>query len=232
MSTGPLGTTLREHRTRRGLSQQALARRAGVSRTFLAQIERGESTPTVAVLLRLATALGVAAGTLLGEDPPPPPGGETVGVPLVADTIAAGPPAFVADHLEGTGTLPRDLLHSLGVDTRLAVLVRLGPDQDSMADTIPPGSTVLVDRAAVSEIVPRGIYAVREEVAGETGATVKRLVLDAPSRVLILLSDNPAHLPRALRLRAGQPLGDVVIGRVVWWTPPAPSTSSRRPVRW
>ena len=91
-----------------------------------------------------------------------------------------------------------------------------------MADTIPPGSTVLVDRTPVHEVLPRGIYAVREEIAGEAGATVKRLVLDVPSRVLILLSDNPAHLPRAIRLRAGQPLADVVIGRVVWWTPPAP----------
>jgi hypothetical protein len=41
--------------------------------------------------------------------------------------------------------------------------------------------------------------------------------------VLILLSDNPAHLPRAIRLKSGQPLSDVIVGRVVWWTPPLPA---------
>jgi hypothetical protein len=40
--------------------------------------------------------------------------------------------------------------------------------------------------------------------------------------VLILLSDNPAHMPRAIRLRAGLALSDLVVGRVVWWAPPAP----------
>jgi hypothetical protein len=82
----------------------------------------------------------------------------------------------------------------------------------------------LLDRSPIREVTPRGIYAVREEAAGEMGCTVKRLVLDEASRVLILLSDNPAHLPRAIRIKAGQPLADIVLGRVVWWAPawPAP----------
>ena len=143
-------------------------------------------------------------------------------VPLVADRIAAGPPMLVADRVERRDPLPRALLKSLGVDPQRAVLIRLGVDQDSMADTIPPGATVLVDRTPVRDVVPRGIYAVREETIGETGCSIKRLVLDADSRVLILLSDNPAHLPRAIRLKPGLPLGELVLGRVVWWTPPAP----------
>lgn len=220
MSTEELGAALREMRQRQGLSQQALADRAAVSRNFVAQIERGESVPTVATLSRLAAALATTVGGLLGEELPAAQAGDAIAIPVVADRIAAGPPLFVADHLDGHELFPRALLRNLGTDPAQAMLVRLGPDQDSMADTIPPGATVLLDRTPVREVVSRGIYAVREEIGGEMGCTIKRLVLDADARVLILLSDNPAHLPRAVRLKAGQPLADTIVGRVMWWTPP------------
>lgn len=223
MTSEQLSWRLRHLRKLAGLSQEALARRAGVSRNFLAQIERGESVPTVSVLRRLATALKTTVSQLLGEEPPAVANGEAVPVPLVADRIAAGPPAFVNDHVEGYEPLPAALLRSLGVEPSRAVLVRLGRDQDSMADTIPPGATVLIDLAPVEQIVPRQIYAVREEAGEGFGCTVKRLVFDPASRVLILLSDNPAHLPRAIPLRPGQPLSEVVLGRVVWWMPGRPA---------
>lgn len=219
MTTEQLSWRLRHLRKLAGLSQEALARRAGVSRNFLAQIERGESLPTVSVLRRLASALGTTVAHLLGEEPPAASSAETVPVPLVADRIAAGPPAFVNDHVEGYEPLPATLLKTLGVEPSRAVLVRLGKDQDSMADTIPPGATVLLDLTPVEHITPKQIYAVREEAGDSLGCTIKRLVLDPSSRVLILLSDNPAHLPRAIRLRPGQPLSEVVLGRVVWWMP-------------
>jgi transcriptional regulator with XRE-family HTH domain len=222
MSVEELGTLLREARRRRGLSQQALADRAGLSRNFVAQIERGESVPTVSTLARLATALATTVAELLGEDLPTGEPGDMVPVPLVADRIAAGPPMLLADHVERYEKIPYSLLRNLGVDPRQPVLVRLGPDQDSMADTIPPGSMVMLDRTPVRDIIPQRVYAVREDAGGDNGCTVKRLVLDTTSHVLILLSDNPAHLPRAIRLRAGQAISDVVIGRVVWWTPPTP----------
>ena len=222
MGIEELGAVLRERRASQGLSQQALADRAGLSRNFVAQVERGESSPTVATLARLAAALATTVGELLGEETHAPEPGDSVAVPLVADRIAAGPPLMLADHIEGHEPLPRALLRSLGVDSAQALLVRVGRDQDSMADTILPGATVLLDRSPVRDVMPQGIYAVREEVAGEHGCAIKRLVLDAASRVLILLSDNPAHLPRAIRLRSGQPLSDVIVGRVVWWTPPIP----------
>lgn len=223
MGDEELGTNLRELRRERGMSQQALADRAGVSRNFVAQIERGESTPTVSLLARIAEALGATVGELLGENVAEQ-AADTVPVPVVADAIAAGTPLFMADHVEHYEHLPYSLIRNLRANPRQVVLVRLGKDQDSMADTIPPGSEVLIDRTPVREIAPRGIYAVREEVSGDLGCSVKRLVLDEDARVLILLSDNPSHLPRAVRLKAGQALTDVVIGRVVWWMPPIPAS--------
>ncbi|MFH1177221.1 MAG: S24 family peptidase [Acidobacteriota bacterium] len=164
--------------------------------------------------------LGATVAELLGEELAPSATPDIVPVPLVADTIAAGPPLILADHVERYEHLPYSMLRNLGVNPRQAVLVRLGAGQDSMADTIPPGATVLLDRTPVREVTPRGIYAVREDAGGEAGCAIKRLVLDTAARVLILLSDNPGHLPRALRLKSGQPLTDVIVGRVVWWTLP------------
>lgn len=46
------------------LSLDALARRSGVSRSMISLIERGESSPTAAVLSRLAAALGVPMASL------------------------------------------------------------------------------------------------------------------------------------------------------------------------
>ncbi|MCX7894541.1 MAG: XRE family transcriptional regulator [Thermoanaerobaculum sp.] len=222
MTVEQLSWRLRHLRHRAGLSQQALAQRALLSRNFVAQIERGESVPTVPVLRRLAEALAVTVAELLGEEAPAAPAAELVPVPLVADRIAAGPPALVSDRIDGYHPLPSSLLQRLGVDPSRAILVRLGKDQDSMADTIPPGSTVLLDLAPVQQIHPRQIYAVREDSGDGYGCAIKRVGLDPASRVLILLSDNPAHLPRAIRLRAGQSLSEIILGRVVWWIP-APS---------
>jgi transcriptional regulator with XRE-family HTH domain len=126
VTTRELGAALRESRQRLGLSQQALAERAGVSRNFVAQIERGESVPTVVTLGRLAAALGVGIAGLLGEEATNVSAADAVAVPLVADRIAAGPPLYLADHMDRLEALPRTLLRSVGVDPEQAVLVRLG----------------------------------------------------------------------------------------------------------
>jgi transcriptional regulator with XRE-family HTH domain len=46
-------------RERRGLSQSALAEASGLSRNTLSLLERGQSSPTVSTLKRIALALGV-----------------------------------------------------------------------------------------------------------------------------------------------------------------------------
>ena len=61
-----LGINLRRLRTERGWSQEDFADRAGVHRTYVSDIERGERNPTVTVVERLARAVGVEVGELLG----------------------------------------------------------------------------------------------------------------------------------------------------------------------
>ena len=66
-----VGDTLAALRQTAKLSLEALSRKAGVSKSMLSQIERGQANPTVAVVWRLANALGVSMGDLLGSGPAP-----------------------------------------------------------------------------------------------------------------------------------------------------------------
>lgn len=67
-----VGDTLAALRQVASLSLEALSRKAGVSKSMLSQIERGQANPTVAVVWRLANALGVSMGDLLGHAAKPP----------------------------------------------------------------------------------------------------------------------------------------------------------------
>jgi DNA-binding XRE family transcriptional regulator len=64
------GGRLHHYRTRQGLSQGQLARKAGMTRHFVSRLERGTRVPTVAVLLALARALYLTPDSLLGVRPP------------------------------------------------------------------------------------------------------------------------------------------------------------------
>lgn len=72
LSTGldlaDLGERIRLERVRRRLSLEALAARAGVSRSMLSSVERGDKIPSVLVLDRIATGLGTSIARLLGEE--------------------------------------------------------------------------------------------------------------------------------------------------------------------
>ena len=62
-----IGRNIQRWRRRRGLTQETLARRAGLHRVSLAQVERGASRPSLELVLRLARALRIRAGRLLDE---------------------------------------------------------------------------------------------------------------------------------------------------------------------
>jgi transcriptional regulator with XRE-family HTH domain len=69
---GQLADRLRDLRVRQELSLSEVARRARISKAYLSQLERGESTqPSYDVLVRLATALGATPQALAGADAPP-----------------------------------------------------------------------------------------------------------------------------------------------------------------
>lgn len=72
-----LGNVLRRERMARGLSQEELADRATLHRTYISQLERGLKSPSLAKLADLAAALRVPLPELVArvmdEEHPGPP---------------------------------------------------------------------------------------------------------------------------------------------------------------
>jgi transcriptional regulator with XRE-family HTH domain len=68
-----LAARLKAARLARGLTLEALAEAAGVSRAMISRVERGESSPTAALLDRLATGLGLTLSALFHVAPPAGP---------------------------------------------------------------------------------------------------------------------------------------------------------------
>ena len=59
------GNKVREERIKLGLSQEALASRAGVHRTYVGMIERAEKNITLENIEKIAKALGISLEKLM-----------------------------------------------------------------------------------------------------------------------------------------------------------------------
>lgn len=79
-----ISRTLRALREQAGLSQQQLAKRAGVSLRYISNVENDSPNVTVDVIEKLAKGLGTPPGELLGDAAPK---GSTRVLPLVDQTI-------------------------------------------------------------------------------------------------------------------------------------------------
>ena len=62
-----IGDKLKEIRTRRFLTQEELAERAGVSPATIVRIERNQAEPHISTMRKLAQALSVDPTELLGD---------------------------------------------------------------------------------------------------------------------------------------------------------------------
>ena len=62
-----LGDAVRAARRAQGLSQEALADAAGIDRSHMGKIERGERNVTIMNIARIATALNASPSDLLRE---------------------------------------------------------------------------------------------------------------------------------------------------------------------
>lgn len=149
-----LATSLRDARRARGLSLDGVAKLSGVSRSMVSQIERGESSPTVATLWNLTQALQVDfAGLLEGK---PRPGIEVIraeAAPVIAGRgdgvtirILSAPEA-VGEHevyeliFAPGGALVSDP-HRAGCREHLAVIEgHLRVESGDLAEDLGPGDT-------------------------------------------------------------------------------------------
>ena len=59
------GAAVREERTNQGIAQEALAHMAGIERSHMGKIERGEHVPTLPLILKIARALQCSSAHLM-----------------------------------------------------------------------------------------------------------------------------------------------------------------------
>ncbi len=62
-----VGANIKRLRLEQGLSQEELADRSGLHRTYLSSVERAVKNPTITVLARIADGLGTPLTTLVAE---------------------------------------------------------------------------------------------------------------------------------------------------------------------
>src|SRR3954464_12601486 len=89
-----IARSLRRERTRAGLSLSEVAKRAGVAKSTLSQLEAGSGNPSIETLWALAVALDVPFSPL--ADPPSGP---------VEVIRAGGAPTLLAEHAAYPGAL-------------------------------------------------------------------------------------------------------------------------------
>jgi len=83
------GARIKKLREKQTITQQALAQRAGVSVSFLSEIENDKRNPSGRVLLQLATALGTTMDYLSrGVEPPAPRPREAKPIPPELEAAA------------------------------------------------------------------------------------------------------------------------------------------------
>jgi transcriptional regulator with XRE-family HTH domain len=88
-----LAMNLRRLRAQRGMSQEALADRAGIHRTYLGSVERGQRNIAIDNICRLASALEVDVRELLGPVRGP------VKIPRYAGGARRGPTLKVSEGI-------------------------------------------------------------------------------------------------------------------------------------
>lgn len=64
-----VGGRVKRLRTQAGLTLEEFATQSGVSRAMLSKVERGEKSPTLAIIVRIAKGLNVTMSTLMGAEP-------------------------------------------------------------------------------------------------------------------------------------------------------------------
>ncbi len=149
-----LAHALRDARRARGLSLDAVAKLSGDSRSMVSQIERGESSPTVATLWNLTRALQVDFAGLL--DAPAAPAIEVIRASAAPSIAGLGegvkirilsPPETVGSHevyeliFTANGRLISDA-HSPGCREHLTVIEgRLDITSGDSHEQLGPGDT-------------------------------------------------------------------------------------------
>jgi predicted ATPase/transcriptional regulator with XRE-family HTH domain len=192
-ATPPFAVLLKERRLRAGLTQEALAERAGLSARNIQNLERGENRPLADTIARLAAALDLslddrarfaAAGT------PPPRHRQT------SAAASHAPAALAPSPHERAANLPQPLTSFVGHEREIALILGLVDDGARLITLTGVGGTG------------------KTRLAVQVARTIEARFADGVAFVDLTATRDaalaPAVLAQALGLQeaAGRPLAD------------------------
>lgn len=128
-----LGARLKRARQNRGMTLEALAEATGVSRSMISRVERGESSPTAALLVRLGSGLGMSLSALLEDAPESGPLARQAEQPVWRDPASG----YVRRNVSPRGT---------------------GSAFEIVEVVLPPGANVVLDSAAGAPALDQQIW--------------------------------------------------------------------------
>lgn len=184
----------KEMRMQHGFTQALLARRLGVNQTAISQWERGVTTPSPALLLKLCDLYGTSADYLLGRE-----AHRGRAIPVLGQVQAGLPVEAVEDVLDYE-EIPGDLADR---GDFFALRIR----GDSMEPRMREGDVVIVRRQATADTGDIVVALIGEE------ATIKRLKKRGDG--LMLIAFNPEYEPLFYTNQQIRELPVQLLGRVV-----------------
>jgi transcriptional regulator with XRE-family HTH domain len=170
-----LGARIKALRLADGLTLDQLAERSGVSRAMISRVERGESSPTAALLDRVCVGLGTVLSALFREAAEVRPLARRAEQPLWTDP--------------GSGYVRRGVSPP-GTGSRIEIV----------EIEMPPGGRVLLDAARATQRLDQQVWVLAGEMVVTLGDTEHAL---AAGDCLQMLLDGPIayHNPGPLTAR-------------------------------
>ncbi len=158
-----LGARIKTLRLAAGLTLDQLADRSGVSRAMISRVERGESSPTAALLDRVCVGLGTVLSVLFREEAQARPLARRADQPVWTDPASG--------YLRRSVTPP-------GAGSRIEIV----------EVEMPPGGRVLLDAGRARQRLDQQVWVLEGEMAVTLGETAHRL---AAGDCLRMLLDGP-----------------------------------------
>ena len=219
-----LALRIKKARARAGLTQKALADKAGVEQPVISQLETGKNLKS-AFLATIADACGVSAIWLATGDGEMNASGETqasddLGSPnekdyaLIPQFTAKGScgDGFFNEHVQTTEGLvfKRDWLRRIGAKPENLYVIYA--DGDSMEPYIFEGDVVLFDTSQ-TDPKDKQVYVIRRP---DGGNSIKRLTQQL-SGAWVIRSDNPDKAANPDEIASEDSIHEMpILGRVIW----------------
>ena len=163
-----IGTRVRQLRSERGLTLQALAELTGLSASLLSLVERGKTSPSIGTLVSIAHAFDVHMTDLMPGMPAPPEEPvlrhdeqrvystpEGVNRRIARDDRVRGLEVAINEYGPG-GTSAQSLLHHAGYEYGVVIEGTLTVEVDGETYQLKPGDSIAYDSTHPHRITNNG----------------------------------------------------------------------------